>query len=226
METAANPSPQKPIQGKGALQLKVCGMRQQQNIKAVLALQPDYVGFIFYPPSARYVGEELSEETLHQFPAGTKKVGVFVNENINTMLDQVNKYQLNAVQLHGEETPEMCREMKNAGLEVLKAFSVDDAFEFDKLAAYEGTCNFYLFDTKGKAYGGNGVRFNWDILKNYTGETPFFLSGGIDQEHVAQIKALRLPLLQGIDINSRFEISPALKDTTKVKAFFQSIRQE
>ncbi|MDB5262035.1 MAG: phosphoribosylanthranilate isomerase [Adhaeribacter sp.] len=221
MKAPANPAPQ-----NTALQLKVCGMRQLENIQAVVALQPDYLGFIFYPKSARYVGEELSQETLAAIPASTQKVGVFVNEPAAQILVVVKKYNLEAVQLHGHEAPDLCRQLKAAGLVVLKAFSVDDAFDFNQLRAYENTCHYFLFDTNGQEYGGNGVRFNWGILKNYTGNTPFFLSGGIDLEHAAQIKSIDLPLLKGIDINSRFEISPALKDRNKVEAFFRQIREE
>ncbi|KAA5544801.1 phosphoribosylanthranilate isomerase [Adhaeribacter rhizoryzae] len=207
------------------LRLKVCGMRQAENIEAILALKPDYLGFIFYPKSSRFVGEELPAEILNQIPTSTQKVGVFVNEPVANILEKVRKYKLDAVQLHGEESPAMCQELKAASLIVLKAFSVDDAFDFNTLKPYEGTCHYYLFDTKGKEYGGNGVRFNWEILKNYSGETPFFMSGGIDLEHAAQIKALELPLLKGIDINSRFELSPALKDSNKVASFFRQIRE-
>ncbi|MGV3586400.1 MAG: phosphoribosylanthranilate isomerase [Adhaeribacter sp.] len=222
MQAAANPDNRLT---QGTLHLKVCGMRQAENIEAILALKPDYLGFIFYPKSSRFVGEELPAETLNQIPANTRKVGVFVNESVANILEKVKKYKLDAVQLHGEESPATCQELKNFGLIVLKAFSVDDAFDFNRLKPYEGTCHYYLLDTKGKEYGGNGVRFNWEILKNYIGETPFFLSGGIDLEHAAQINALELPLLKGIDINSRFEITPALKDSNKVAAFFKQIRQ-
>jgi len=223
MQAAANPDNRLT---QNTLRLKVCGMRQAENIVAILALQPDYLGFIFYPKSSRFVGEELPAEILNQVPASTQKVGVFVNASVANILEKVSKYKLEAVQLHGEESPAMCLELKNSGLIVLKAFSVDDAFDFNSLKPYEGTCHYYLFDTKGKEYGGNGVRFNWEILKNYTGETPFFLSGGIDLEHAAQIKALELPLLKGIDINSRFELSPALKDSSKVASFFKQMRQQ
>ena len=223
MQAAANPNNRI---NQENIQLKVCGMRQAENIGSILALQPDYLGFIFYPKSSRYVGEELSDGILNEVPTSTRKVGVFVNESIANILEKVKNYKLDAVQLHGEEKPDVCRDLKNCGLIVLKAFSVDDAFEFERLQPYEGTCHYYLFDTKGKEYGGNGVRFNWEVLEKYTGETPFFLSGGIDLEHVAQIKALDLPLLKGIDINSRFELSPAFKDSNKVAAFFKQIRQQ
>ena len=223
MDATKNPEPKNFSQRNMAL--KVCGMREKQNIGAILALQPDYLGFIFYPESTRFVGDQLSEETISLIPAGTKKVGVFVNETHEKIEQTVKAYKLEAVQLHGDESPELCRQLSTIDLEVLKAFSVDDAFDFNILEAYEGTCDFYLFDTKGKEHGGNGLRFNWDILNHYTGDTPFFLSGGIDLEHVAQIKSLPFPLLQGIDINSRFETRPALKDTAKVSKFFQQIRQ-
>lgn len=199
---------------------KVCGMRAPENIEALLLLQPDFLGFIFYARSARYVGQQLDADLLQRFPPKTRKVGVFVNESLEVMLAAVRKYGLEAVQLHGTESPGLCHQLKGQGLLVFKAFSVDDDFDFDQLAAYEGSCDFYLFDTKGQQYGGNGTTFNWDVLKRYALPTPFFLSGGIDLEHAEQIKALSLPALKGIDINSRFETGPAQKDVDKVAAFF------
>jgi phosphoribosylanthranilate isomerase len=208
---------------EGALLRKVCGMRATENIMAMLALQPDFLGFIFYPGSARFVGQDLDAQLLHRFPKHTKKVGVFVNAGPDTILEAVRKYQLEAVQLHGEESPELCRQFKNEGLLVFKAFPVDDDFDFERLRFFEGSCDFYLFDTKGQQYGGTGMTFDWAVLKRYTGSTPFFLSGGIDLEHAAQINTLSLPALKGIDINSRFETAPALKDVGKVAAFFKSL---
>lgn len=210
---------------KPDLQLKVCGMRDLENIAAIVALKPDWLGFIFYKPSSRFVGESLSQEVLTQIPETTKKVGVFVNENPDTILATVQQYQLDAVQLHGQESPIICRQLKNDQIIVIKAFSVDDSFDFNEVAPYENTCNYYLFDTKGVNHGGNGTTFNWEVLQRYPFSTPFFLSGGIGLEHSDEIKKLDLPLLKGIDINSRFEISPALKDTTKVKSFFNQIRK-
>ena len=204
---------------------KVCGMRAPENIRALLELQPDFLGFIFYPRSARFVGEELDVNLLQHFPQNTRKVGVFVNAAQEAILAAVRRYGLEAVQLHGEESPELCRQLKEQGLLVFKAFSVDDDFDFEKLAAYESSCDFYLFDTKGRQYGGNGTTFNWEVLKRYRFQTPFFLSGGIDLEHAEQIKTLSLPALKGIDINSRFETEPALKDVNKVAAFFTRLSQ-
>jgi phosphoribosylanthranilate isomerase len=212
--------PELKSQKQAGLLRKVCGMRAPENIQALLELQPDFLGFIFYPRSARYVGEELDVNLLQRFPEKTRKVGVFVNEDQEAILAAVDKYGLEAVQLHGEESPDLCRQLKEQGLLVFKAFSVDDDFDFEKLRSYEGTCDFYLFDTKGQQYGGNGTTFNWDVLQRYPFPTPFFLSGGIDLEHAEQISTLSLPALKGIDINSRFETGPALKDVDKVAAFF------
>jgi len=204
--------------------LKVCGMREPHNIDEIVRLQPQWLGFIFYPKSARYVGSALDIDYMDSLPAAIKKVGVFVNEAAETIRDVVERHNLQAVQLHGEESPAVCQKLKAAGLIVLKAFSVDDTFDFDRLLPYEGTCDYYLFDTKGPQYGGNGTTFNWDILKKYAGNTPFFLSGGISPEHASEIKKLDLPLLAGLDINSRFELRPGLKDIPKVTAFIKEIR--
>ena len=116
------------------------------------------------------------------------KVGVFVNESFERIIEITGQYHLHAVQLHGEESPDICKELLEAGLTVLKAFALDDDFNFNNLIPYEGSCHFFLFDTKGQQYGGNGTTFNWSILDNYTGSTPFFLSGGLDLEHAPAIK--------------------------------------
>ena len=223
MSTAHSAMPN--LSKQEALLLKVCGMRETDNIQDLVQLQPEWMGFIFFPKSVRYAEEVLTTETIKNIPATVKKVGVFVNEQYEIILEKVNIYHLDAVQLHGEESPELCRKLRSTGnLTVIKAFSVDDAFDFKKLSPYEETCHYYLFDTKGKQYGGNGTTFNWDILANYTGQTPFFLSGGLDLEHAAAIKNLNLPLLKGLDINSCFELRPGLKDINKVKSFIEKIR--
>ncbi|QNF35735.1 phosphoribosylanthranilate isomerase [Adhaeribacter swui] len=207
------------------LQVKVCGMREPENIGDLVALQPDYIGFIFYRKSARYAGEKLNPEYAKHLPATVQKVGVFVNEALETILALTEKYGLQAVQLHGHETPELCRKLKQAGFLVLKAFALDDSFDFTTLEFYEGTCDYYLFDTKGQQHGGNGVTFNWQVLDQYHLNTPFFLSGGLDIEHVAAIKAGRWPQLRGIDINSRFELEPGLKNISKVKKMLTAFRE-
>ncbi|MDQ4140612.1 MAG: phosphoribosylanthranilate isomerase [Bacteroidota bacterium] len=218
-------SPTSNLPSTTALQIKVCGMRDQENISELVALQPDYIGFIFYSKSARYAGEKLQAEVAKQLPASVQKVGVFVNELLETILTTAEKFELQAVQLHGDETPALCAQVRQTGLLVLKAFALSDYFDFQILEAYEGTCDYYLFDTKGPQYGGNGQTFNWEILNNYYLKTPFFLSGGLDIEHAPAIKTGRWPLLRGIDINSRFELEPGLKDILKVKQMLTAFRE-
>ena len=219
-------------------------MRNLENVSSLLALKPDFIGFIFYPKSKRYV----TQFPQVKFPEKTKKVGVFVNENIETILEKVKKYKLDAVQLHGNETSEFCQKLINTftersrnekirhsvpitigivseshKLEIIKAFSVDKNFNFNTTQEYEEVCNYFLFDTKGINYGGNGVKFNWEILQKYKGKVPFLLSGGISKEDSTEILSFlrrqESKLCIGIDINSGFEIEPALKDIEKIKEF-------
>ncbi|MGV3504311.1 MAG: phosphoribosylanthranilate isomerase [Adhaeribacter sp.] len=218
-----NPSVNPAEKTRAPLLRKVCGMRERENILAMLELKPDYLGFIFYPPSSRYVGQELDEALLRLLPAETKKVGVFVNAEEEQIKAEVEKYELQAVQLHGEESPELCRKLRDQGLTVFKAFAIDDDFDFDTLEPFEGSVDFFLFDTKGPKYGGNGRAFNWEVLQRYAGSTPFFLSGGIGPEHAQQIGKLDFPGLRGLDLNSRFETAPALKDVSQVANFFEHL---
>jgi phosphoribosylanthranilate isomerase len=204
------------------MKIKVCGMRDSENLQSLITLKPDYVGFIFYPKSKRFVTDFPQVNFLENI----KKVGVFVNETIDEVLKIVEKYQLHAVQLHGDETPEYCEEIIKRSrkatsypIEIFKAFSVDDDFDFSKTDAYQNLCNYLLFDTKGKDYGGNGVKFNWEVLKKYTGETPFLLSGGITKNDAAAIKKIKHNAFAGVDVNSGFEIAPALKNINDLKEF-------
>ncbi|MDX1829023.1 MAG: phosphoribosylanthranilate isomerase [Lutibacter sp.] len=201
------------------MKIKVCGMRDAENIQSLLALKPDFIGFIFYNKSKRFV------EGFPQvdFPKGIKKVGVFVNENIDVILDKVKKYQLNVVQLHGNETPEYCAKLHYYKLEVIKAFSVDENFNFNSILAYENSCNYFLFDTKGTNYGGNGIKFNWEILQKYRGNVPFLLSGGISKNDVSEIQKIMHSAFEGVDINSGFEIEPALKNINEIKEFKENL---
>lgn len=200
-------------------------MRDPENISGVVAALPDYMGFIFYPKSKRFVGFEPSREVLAISPDSVQKVGVFVDETPDKVLATVQNWNLDVVQLHGHETPEYCRQIQNSGNTVFKAFSVDEAFGFVTLEAYSGVCDYFLFDTKGKLPGGTGQKFNWQLLENYKGEVPFFLSGGIGSDDLDAVLNFSHPQLFGIDINSGFEISPALKDVEKVKAFMSGIRK-
>ncbi len=197
-------------------------MRDSENIQSLLALKPDFVGFIFYNKSKRFVADFPKVD----FPKEIKKVGVFVNETVEEVLKKVTLYNLDGVQLHGNESPEYCEELRHSELvseshsiQIFKAFSVDDTFDFSKTNPYQKVCDYFLFDTKGKDYGGNGVKFNWQVLKNYKGETPFLLSGGITKNDVSEIKEIRHAAFAGLDINSGFETEPALKNTNDIKDF-------
>ncbi|MCG2431488.1 phosphoribosylanthranilate isomerase [Aequorivita xiaoshiensis] len=201
------------------IKLKICGIKQ--NIAEVAKLQPDYMGFIFYDESPRY----FNAEEIPQLPAGVKKVGVFVDEKISKVIELTSKYALDIIQLHGNESNEYIRDLQSnlefSGTLVWKAFSLHDKFDFSELSPYENTVDKFLFDTKGKEKGGNGYTFNWEILKDYTLNKPFILSGGIGLEEMESLKELLqtdLPIY-AIDVNSRFETKPGLKNTEDLKRF-------
>lgn len=208
------------------LQWKVCGMRDRDNIAEVLLLEPNFMGFIFYPKSPRYVIDSLKEETLLNFPSKTKKVGVFVDQDIVDQLAIARSYQLDYFQLHGSETPENCKTLKEEGFGIIKAFSIGEAFDYKQLLPYIPFVDIFLFDTKAEgAYGGHGKTFNWDILLAYTYTTPFLLAGGIDLDNLDKLSLLKhLPLL-GIDVNSKFEIEKGVKDLEKLKKLKEYLNQ-
>lgn len=208
------------------LKIKVCGMRDSANIQLVAASEPDLLGFIFFEKSPRNVGEELDAELLKSFPRTIKKVGVFVNAHPDLILKNVKKYNLDMVQLHGDELPDVCRNVRNRGISVIKAFRVDENFNFSRLNNYKPHCDYFLFDTKGEAFGGNGLPFDWSLLQRYDNEKPFFLSGGLNLESLDAIVALKNQGLNlyGVDINSQFETSPGIKDVGKVQLFIQKVR--
>ena len=203
------------------LRVKVCGLREPSNIREVAELEIAYAGFIFYPLSPRCVVSSLDVAAL--LPPSIVPVGVFVNETHAAIMQTVRKYHLRAVQLHGEELPEQCLRLQSEGLEVIKSFAVKDSSFAEKTKAYEGRVKFFLFDTKTDSYGGSGVAFNWDLLAAYKGQTPFFLSGGIDLKSSSGILALDHPRMVGVDINSRFESAPAMKDVRKIAAFVKEL---
>lgn len=202
------------------IKLKVCGMRDQTNISDLLKLKPDYIGLIFHKPSPRFVHQIIPIEK----PKATKIVGVFVDEELASIKSKIEAYNLDVVQLHGKETPEFCRAITNLGVEVIKAFNIDDQSNFSYIDQYTDTCNFFLFDTKGKLPGGNGHSFNWNILSKYKGKTPFFLSGGISLSMAWKIKYLFHPQLYAIDINSKFEYAKALKNVNNIQMFKDEIQ--
>lgn len=198
-------------------------MKIPENIKAVAALQPDFMGFIFYPKSPRYA-EPLDLTTLNALPTGIKKIGVFVNEDLENILTIVYKYKLDGVQLHGAENTDICQKLKEAGLIVLKAFPIAEAYNFKVTKKYEGTCDYFLFDTKTDAYGGSGIKFDWQMLDEYNGETPFLLSGGIAPDDAEAILKIEHPKMAGIDLNSKFEVSPGLKNLEVLRGFINEIK--
>lgn len=181
-------------------------MKYYENIQEVSQLLPDYLGFIFYDKSSRYFDGEIPE-----LPKSIKKVGVFVNAPLEDILSKIEKHELDVIQLHGNETPEFCEKLQQVPIEIIKVFSVNDAFSFDVIKPFETVCNYFLFDTKGKLPGGNGTTFNWKILEKYNSTKPFFLSGGIGIEEIEKIKRLNLSI-HAIDVNSKFETEPGLKN--------------
>jgi len=198
---------------KNALKLKVCGMKHAANLKELLELAPDYIGFIFFPESPRYMAATLAPADLQRVPENIKKTGVFVNADTEAMLTIAQEYQLNALQLHGTESPEQCRVLKAAGYEIIKVFGIGGAdFDFRQLAPYKPHVHHFLFDTKTQHHGGSGQAFDWDILQQYDNEIPFFLSGGISLENIDQIGLLKETNLYAIDVNSRFETAPGQKN--------------
>ncbi|MBX9852009.1 MAG: phosphoribosylanthranilate isomerase [Cytophagaceae bacterium] len=204
------------------MKIKVCGMKYGPNIKEVSALKPDYMGFIFYSSSKRFVGNDLNEQQLKELN-GIEKVGVFVNASVSEVLTTAKKFGFKTVQLHGDETPEYCKEIKSAGLKIIKAIQINDEFDFNTLKEYEQFCDFFLFDTKSEGYGGTGKKFNWEVLKKYNNKVPFFLSGGIDLEDIEEIKKMKGLNIHAIDINSKFEIKPGEKDYKKIQTFIETM---
>ncbi|OIP84468.1 MAG: N-(5'-phosphoribosyl)anthranilate isomerase [Porphyromonadaceae bacterium CG2_30_38_12] len=205
------------------MKIKICGMKYPSNVLEVKALQPDFMGFIFYPKSPRYA-EPLDMETLNSIPKSIKKIGVFVNEDLENILTIVFKYKLDGVQLHGAENVEICRKLKEAGLLVLKAFPIADASNFRVTKIYEGACDYFLFDTKTEVYGGSGLKFDWSILNEYKGETLFLLSGGIAPDDSDAILEINHPKFAGIDLNSKFEVKPGLKNVDVLRGFLIEIK--
>ena len=206
------------------MKIKICGLKFESNILGLSKLEPDYMGFIFWEKSKRLVigsTPNLSQTKI-------KKTGVFVNADFEKIRDKVRVHKLEAIQLHGLESPEFCEKIKNLGVEIIKAFSIDENFNFDILEKYELCSDYFLFDTKGKSPGGNGISFDWEILRNYKYEKKFFLSGGIGIESInaiKKIKNLSLPLFC-VDINSRFELNPGEKNIELIKSFKNSLENE
>ena len=196
--------------------VKVCGMRDAENIREVEALGIDLMGFIFWSKSSRYVSEKPD-----YLPTKCKRVGVFVDEDIEVVKKIAQDYALDYIQLHGNETPDYCALLK--GHKLIKAFNIATAEDFEQAKPYQGFVDYFLFDTKGKSVGGNGTKFDWSVLDDYHGTTPFILSGGIGPDDTARIRSFHHPQLAGIDLNSKFEDAPALKNIQKLKTFLEQL---
>ena len=206
------------------LRLKVCGLRQAENILEVAGLEPDFLGFIFSPKSKRFVGETLCSELVRSLPADLRKVGVFVDQSSAEIMQQVRCYSLDLVQLHGSEPPAQCAELRANDVGVIKAFAVADAVDFAALEPYVPFCDYFLFDAAGPQPGGNGTRFNWELLRRYNLPVPYLLAGGIGPGMADELARLRLPGLYGLDVNSGFEIAPGLKDAALLHKFFAELQ--
>ena len=203
------------------MKLKICGLKYKDNIEQVANLQPDYMGFIFYPKSKRFVGDDF---VMPEISSEIKKVGVFVNETIEKTVRIAKKHDLNYIQLHGSEDPLTACFLKTQGFKVIKAFSISTTIDYQLLNDFAPFCNYFLFDTKGENPGGNGIKFSWKLLNTYYLPTPFFLSGGIQPGDIDELKKIDHPAFLGVDINSGFETSPGIKNVETVKKFIDEIR--
>lgn len=202
------------------MEVKVCGMRDPENIRSLISeVKPDWVGLIFYSKSARYVSDEKATELKE---IQVNKVGVFVNETENEMLRKADDFNLSAIQLHGNESVEVVKSLsEKTNCELWKVVSVGDQIDWKGLEGYLSFVSKFLFDTATAAHGGSGLKFDWDILKTYPFDKGFLLSGGLDEESADEVLALRqqIPQMQGVDLNSKFEDAPGLKNIEKLRNF-------
>jgi phosphoribosylanthranilate isomerase len=206
------------------MKIKVCGMKEPENIQAVAGLRPDYMGFICYDLSPRYI-DALPPDVLEQLPESVYKTAVFVNEDADKIKSLIEQFGFDVVQLHGTEDPEFCQTLRSQAT-VFKAFGVDDDFNFEQLNAYNGYVDYFMFDTKTEGHGGSGKTFNWDILNQYQLDTPFFICGGLSLDNMEQVKQINHPAFYGVDLNSRFENQPGLKDVEKLRKAFDILRDK
>jgi phosphoribosylanthranilate isomerase len=207
------------------LKVKVCGMTDPANVLEVAEAGPDFMGFIFYPRSPRYVGQNPDPEIFNNVPAGIQKVGVFVHEDPVTVIEIAAMTGLDLVQLHGTETPDYCESLKLSGIKIIKAFGICDYTDFDIYGSYIEVCDYFLFDTRNDNYGGSGKKFNWEIVAGYKLEKPFFLSGGIGPGDAMQLKTIQNEKLIAVDVNSLFETATGIKDAVALRSFIEDIKK-
>jgi phosphoribosylanthranilate isomerase len=208
------------------MKIKVCGMRDPENIVRVGQLDIDWMGFIFHPRSPRYIPDDDAPYLSPALHRCTKvlRVGVFVDAGTDEILARAARWRLNYVQLHGSESPADCHVLQQQGYPVIKAFAIEVEDDLKRTDAYAACARYFLFDTKTAAYGGSGQRFDWSLLQSYRGATPFLLSGGIGPDSIPGLRRLAHPQMAGIDLNSRFEIAPALKDALALAHFIHQFR--
>ena len=200
--------------------VKVCGMREPENIRAVEQTGADWMGFICYEGSSRYVAD-----LPRYLPRQAKRVGIFVNADIDNIRSHAQKFQFDYLQLHGTESPDTCQTLHEEGFRLIKAFALRSIADLRQIPPYAPSCDYLLFDTPCTGFGGSGTAFDWDLLRHYEGSTPFLLSGGIRPESLEALKRFRHPRWAGIDLNSGFETAPAVKDAPKLKAFIEAVRK-
>lgn len=214
------------------MKIKVCGMRDPQNILSLAELKPDYMGLIFYPQSKRYAANP-DKNILASLHSMISLTGVFVDEHEEVIIEKVINYALSAVQLHGAESPEYCKSLRkrlkgilpDKHIELIKAFGIYPGFDFSSLQPYNEVVDYFLFDTKTSEHGGSGITFDWAILDQYDGEKQFFLSGGLSPENINSLFNLATKKIYALDLNSRFETEPGLKNIESLRSAFQLIRQ-
>jgi phosphoribosylanthranilate isomerase len=204
------------------MKVKVCGLKYADNINAVAKLGPDYMGFIFYDKTPRFV-ETLAVDAVRSLPENTIKTAVFVNETLADVNAIVDKYDFDAVQLHGSENAEFCAALKGK-VTVIKAFGLNKKFDFETLDHYKDNVDYFLFDAKTPIHGGSGTSFDWNLLNKYKLNVPFFLSGGISPDNLEEIKKITHPMFYGVDLNSRFETGPGVKDINKLEKAFEMLK--
>jgi len=207
------------------LKLKICGMREPENIRELVQVHPDYIGFIFYERSPRYAGNHIDKIKEVEIPSTIKKVGVFVNNDLNKILQVHTDLAFDAVQLHGSEPASLCEELRKEGLDVIKVFSVGEGFDFSQMKPYIDFVDYFLFDTKGKYYGGNSLVFDWGMIEKYPFQKPFFLGGGIGNDNILEIQDFVNPYLYAVDANSKLESSPGKKDLEQVIIFRSQVEK-
>jgi phosphoribosylanthranilate isomerase len=201
--------------------IKVCGMREEENIRDLILIKPSLIGLILFPGSSRFVKDPQKLADIFSEERSFQLVGVFVNEQKSRILELHKLLNFDLIQLHGQESPSFCEDLKSMGLKIIKVFGIDCEEDFSRTAPYANSSDFFLFDTLTSTHGGSGRKFDWSLLDSYKGKVPFFLSGGIGPEDKP---AIDHPCFAGIDLNSRFEVSPGLKDIDLLSRYFKNIR--